>query len=213
MPLGVAGVLLAATLAFAWVLWSAREPARDQLALASPAIGTLAAPKPLGDFTLKDDADRVFDLASLRGKWTFLFFGFISCPDICPTTMVSLARVRERLVEMGVPPAELQFVFVSVDPQRDTAAIIERYVEHFDARFLGTTGSVAQLTNLARQLGAAFRVDYAEGENYPVQHTSAVFLIDPLARLAGIVPSPLDPPAVARGFGELRGGFSADRPS
>ena len=197
--------LLIAVTALFWTLYQARDVQyRDTANLASNAITLLPEPKALVDFTLRDDAERVFDLASLRGKWSFVFFGFTFCPDICPTTLADLARLRKRIIAAGVDEQQLQLVFVSVDPARDSAAIIQDYVRHFDASILGTTGSAAQLTNLSRQLGAPYKVEYAEDEYYPVYHSSAVYLIDPMARHSGVLRAPFRVPETVEEFSRLR---------
>ena len=209
----LAGISVVALVASLWILWSARSATPGETNSATEPLIVLPQPRALTDFTLWRNGSRVFDLGSLRDRWTFVFFGFTSCPDVCPTTLVSLARLQKQIIDLGVAPEELQFTFVSVDPQRDSPEEIERYVTFFEPRFVGVTGSEAQLTNLSRQLGAAFKVEYAPGaENYPVYHTGAVFLVDPSARLHAILRSLSDPAGAARRFREVRGGFVEDSP-
>jgi protein SCO1/2 len=205
----LAGIAVAAAALLGWMLWSARPPAPQHAD--SPPITTLEAPRALAPFTLRDAGGTVFDLSRLRDRWSLLFFGFTSCPDVCPTTLASLARLRGQIDAPEGTAPELQIVFVSVDPQRDVPQRLEQYVKHFDARAVGVTGSEAGLTQLARQLGASFRVEYREGAaDYPVAHSTAVFLIDPLARLHGLVQWPFEADAVARRFLEVRARFAAD---
>ena len=162
-------------------------------------------PKPLTAFSLTDHQDRAFDLSRLKGKWSFLFFGFTHCPDICPTTLAVLALARESIVKSTVSAKDIQFVFISVDPNRDTAAKLRQYVDHFDSTFLGVTGDNAQIGNLAGQLGAEYRVAFTPGmENYPVYHTTTVFLVDPRARYHGMFTPPLDAETISRRFKVLR---------
>jgi len=185
-----------------WALWQSRNPAADQLMPAS--IITFPERKPLAEFTLVDDEKGVFDLKSLESRWSFIFFGFMYCPDICPTTLYDLSHVKREIVAQGISESDIQFVFISVDPARDKAAQIQRYVQYFDPAFLGATGSMGQLTNLTRQLGAPFRAEPETAENvYEVTHSSAVYLVDPLGQYSGIISPPFVASEVAVQFSEL----------
>ena len=183
----IAGLALAGT--GYWTLWQSKiQPPDDGWA---PALVTFPERRPLAEFILVDDAKRVFDLKSLQTRWSFLFFGFMYCPDICPTTLYDLSKVRAALYEHGLSEKDVQFVFISVDPARDKAAKLQRYVEYFDHSFLATTGSVGQLTNLTRQLGAPFRAEPETAENvYEVTHSSAIYLVDPRGQYAGVISPP-----------------------
>ena len=151
-----------------------------------------------------DDEKGVFDLKSLESRWSFIFFGFMYCPDICPTTLYDLSLVKREMVALGISESDIQFVFISVDPARDKAAQIQRYVQYFDPAFLGATGSIGQLTNLTRQLGAPFRAEPETSTNvYEVTHSSAVYLVDPLGHYAGIISPPFVASDVAAQFAEL----------
>src|SRR5437764_11967587 len=110
------------------------------------------APKPLAAFAFTDQENRVFDLSRLKGKWSFLFFGYTHCPDICPTTLATLARARENIAKSAAGAKDVQFVFISVDPNRDNASKLEQYVAYFHATFLGATGGAAQVCTLTCQL-------------------------------------------------------------
>jgi len=185
-----------------WTLWQSRNPAADQLL--PDSIITFPERKPLAEFILVDDEKGVFDLKSLESRWSFIFFGFMYCPDICPTTLYDLSHVKREIVAQGISESDIQFVFISVDPARDKAAQIQRYVQYFDPAFLGATGSMGQLTNLTRQLGAPFRAEPETAENvYEVTHSSAVYLVDPLGRYAGIISPPFVASEVAAQFSEL----------
>jgi protein SCO1/2 len=185
-----------------WALWQSRNPAADQLMPAS--LITFPERKPLADFILVDDEKGVFDLKSLESRWSFIFFGFMYCPDICPTTLYDLSLVKRDIVAQGISESDIQFVFISVDPGRDKAAQIQRYVQYFDPAFLGATGSMGQLTNLTRQLGAPFRAEPETAENvYEVTHSSAVYLVDPLGQYTGIISPPFVASEVAAQFSDL----------
>ena len=158
-------------------------------------------PRDPGAFTLLDHRGAPFTKESLKGDWTLLFFGFTHCPDICPTTLYDLSKVKAALIERGLSEKDVQFVFISVDPARDKAAKLQRYVEYFDPSFLATTGSVGQLTNLTRQLGSPFRAEPETAENvYEVTHSSAIYLVDPKGQYAGIISPPFVTADVADQF-------------
>lgn len=183
-----------------WTLWQAQRASNEL----PPTLITLPERRPLAEFTLVDDEKSVFDLKALESHWSFIFFGFMYCPDICPTTLYDLSKVKQEILARGINANDLQFVFISVDPARDKAAQIKRYVQYFDPSFLGTTGSIGQLTNLTRQLGAPFRLEPETAENvYSVTHSSAVYLIDPLGQYAGIISPPFDATAIAEQFAQL----------
>ncbi len=198
-------VALAAMLAGIWLTASDREHDSRAILLPDRVITLFPDPKPLTAFALTDQQNRVFDLSRLKGKWSFLFFGFTHCPDICPTTLAILARARDNIAKSTVGAEDVQFVFISVDPNRDTAGKLGQYVTYFDTTFLGVTGNDAQIGNLAGQLGAPYQVAFTPGmENYPVYHSTAVFLVDPRARYHAIFTPPLDAETISRRFEVLR---------
>ncbi len=198
-------VALAAMLAGVWLAGIYREHDSRAMLLPSQVITLFPDPKPLTAFALTDHKNRVFDLASLKGKWSFLFFGFTHCPDVCPTTLAVLARARDSIARNTAGAEDIQFVFVSVDPNRDTAGKLGQYVDYFDTTFLGVTGDDAQIANLAGQLGAAYQVVITPGmENYPVYHSTAVFLLDPQARYHAVFTPPHDAEAISKRFKVVR---------
>ena len=191
-----------------WALWQSRNPSTADAFPAS--LTAFPERKPLAEFVLVDDEKGVFDLKSLESRWSFIFFGFMYCPDICPTTLYDMSSVKREIVARGISAADIQFVFISVDPARDKAAQIQRYVQYFDPDFIGATGSIGQLTNLTRQLGAPFRAEAETATNvYEVTHSSAVYLVDPLGQYAGIISPPFVASEVAVQFSEL---YSATDP-
>lgn len=198
-------VALATALAVVWLIATYRENDSRARLLPDGVMTLFPDPKPLAPFALTDQRNRSFDLARLRGKWSFLLFGYTHCPDICPTTLAVMARVRDDIARTTVGADDVQFVFVSVDPARDTADRLGKYVAYFHPAFIGATGDDAQIRNLAGQLGAAYRVEAAPGvENYPVFHAAAVFLLDPRARYRAVFPSPVDAEAISRRFKVVR---------
>jgi len=198
-------VVLAATLGGVWLAATYRENGSRAILLPDQVMTLFPDPKPLTAFALTDHENRVFDLSRLKGKWSFLFFGYTHCPDICPTTLAILARAHENIVKNTDGAKEVQFVFISVDPNRDSASKLTQYVTYFDAAFLGVTGDNAQIGNLAGQLGAAYQIAITPGmENYPVYHATAVFLVDPRARFHAVFAPPLDAEVISKRFKLLR---------
>ena len=201
----ITAVALAAILAGVWLAVIYRENDARVMLLPDRVMTLFPDPKPLTAFALTNHQDRIFDLASLRGKWSFLFFGFTHCPDICPTTLAILARARDDIAKSAAGAEDIQIVFISVDPNRDTASKLKQYVTHFHATFLGVTGDDAQIGNLAGQLGAAYEVSITPGmENYPVNHAAAVFLVDPQAQYHAVFTPPLDAEVISTRFKVVR---------
>ena len=146
-----------------------------------PPRGEIAA------FELRDQHDQVFDLARLHGKWSLLFFGYTHCPDICPTTLATLKQVHQLLGEQN---KIVQYVFVSVDPERDTPAVLESYVHYFSPEFLGVSGPTGELDKLTKALGVFYKLEKNTTGDYLVDHSAAVFLVDPQARMRGLFSAP-----------------------
>ncbi|HKW37472.1 MAG TPA: SCO family protein [Burkholderiales bacterium] len=190
--------LLAAVLATAGGLIFGILSRRDE----PPAIAGFVYPEPkaISPFALTAQDGRPFDLDALKGKWSFVYFGYTYCPDVCPTTLAELARAQKLLEDAG-EDALNQYVFVSVDSHRDTPPRLAQYVGFFDRKFLGATGSDEALTGLARQVGVAY--SFPEGRSaktYAVDHSSIVALFDPDARLHAVFTPPQKGEDIAAGF-------------
>ena len=171
-----------------------------------PAIAGFVYPQPreLSAFTLVAHDGSEFNLDRLRGKWTFAYFGYTYCPDVCPTMLAELARVQSLLASAGLDDAN-QYLMISVDPKRDTPQHLAQYVPHFNKKLIGVTGTRAALDQLTQQVGVAY--DFPEGtdgENYPVSHSSIVALFDPDARLHAVFTVPHKAESIADGFRKLR---------
>ena len=138
-------VVLVAMLGVVWLAATYRENGSRAILLPDQVMTLLPEPKPLTAFAFTDHENRVFDLSRLKGKWSFLFFGYTHCPDVCPTTLATLARAHENMAKSKAGAEDVQFVFISVDPNRDTAGKLRQYVTYFDATFLGVTGDNAQI--------------------------------------------------------------------
>lgn len=139
-----------------------------------------------GDFDLPDHTGKITRLADFRNKVVIVFFGFTNCPDVCPTTLSTLAEIMKRL---GPDAAALQVLMIAVDPERDSRDIMSRYVPSFDPRFIGLVPSEEQLKRVAER----FKVVYIRNKPnaagfYSVDHTAATFVFDRENRVRLYVP-------------------------
>lgn len=168
--------------------------------------GAMLPPRALPDVSLTDYDKKPFTPERFKGKWTFLFFGYTYCPDICPTTLTLFSQVRAELEKAGALN-DVAFVFQSVDPPRDTPERLKEYVTYFHPDFMGVTGSEEAISTFARSVGAVYmRVtgDGRDEQNYLVDHSSTVFLIGPDAALHAVFTAPHVPAKVAAGLQMIR---------
>jgi protein SCO1/2 len=134
-----------------------------------------------GDFQLQSHTGQPFSLSELRGRVVLLFFGYTYCPDVCPTTLSTMAQVQRLL---GPDADRVTSLFVSVDPERDDAERLREYIGHFEARTIAVTGSKAQLDAVVKQYAAYYeKVASDSATSYTVDHTSRLYLIDTRGRL------------------------------
>ncbi|MEO5362317.1 MAG: SCO family protein [Magnetococcus sp. DMHC-8] len=178
----------------------------------------LPSPRPLKPFSLVDQDGQPFTLDHLQGRWTFLFFGYTHCPDICPMAMGMLGDVFKRL-QNGSPQDMVgtEGAFVTVDPARDTPAIVKQYATYFNPAFKGLTGTEGQIRTFTRQVGATYFMasDFKTADGKPpappsdkeanlISHTSAFFLIDPLGRLVAVFPEYNNTDMILEEYGKIR---------
>ncbi|MCO6411370.1 MAG: SCO family protein [Thiogranum sp.] len=150
-------------------------------------------PKILQPVELIDQHGRPFTLERLRDNWSFVFFGYTYCPDICPTTLSMLSGVTARLRSESQTVSREQVVFVSVDPERDQPAVLDDYLKYFSEAFVGVTGARGAIDNLAGQFNAGYvREAETQPGQYLVSHASSIFLVDPDARLVAAFAPPHD---------------------
>lgn len=185
-------IVLSAAVA-GWWLSAARQPLAPQL-----GNGTLIEPaRQLAEFELVDAAGSRFGSDHLQGGWHLLFFGFASCPDVCPLTLATLHEASGKLADL--PAAQRpRVVMISVDPARDDPARLAAYVQHFDPSFAGITGTREQLDGLARDFGVPILIGQPDaGGYYTVDHGASLFLVDPRGRLRAILSAPHEPAGIA----------------
>ncbi|KPC53533.1 SCO family protein [Amantichitinum ursilacus] len=127
-----------------------------------------------GDFVLQDHHAKAHRLADDKGKVVALFFGYTHCPDVCPTTMAEYAAVMKQL---GDKAKDVQVLFVTLDPARDTSALLAQYVPAFNPAFIGLTGTDAQIAEVAKQYKVVYQKQ-GEGAGYTLDHSAGSYLLD-----------------------------------
>lgn len=161
----------------------------------------LPSAKPVTDFQLTDHRGQAFTLENLKHNWTFAFFGYTHCPDVCPTSMAMLAQVQGKLEKQAGLDKLPQVVFVSVDPERDTAALLSEFVPYFHPDFIGASGDAQNTLNLTRQLGILYgKTEGSATDNYLVDHSAAIILLDPDGAFRAVFGVPHNPTLIASDF-------------
>jgi protein SCO1/2 len=156
-------------------------------------VTSLALPedfRTIGAFELLDVNAQPITEKVFEGKWSVIFFGFTHCPDVCPITLHVMHNVVEALEEQGQQAP--QVVFVSMDPMRDTSDVMKKYLGFFDEDFVGITGDVTTIRQMTDPLGivASFTANDEDPENYTVDHTASMLLIDPERRVRAKITGP-----------------------
>lgn len=159
-----------------------------------------------GDFALQDPQGRTRTLEDFRGKVVVMFFGYTNCPDVCPATLASLAQAMK---ELGSRADRVQVLFVTVDPARDTPALLAKYVPAFDPRFLGLRGDDAATAKVAKEFRVLYnKVPGATPGSYTVDHSAGSYVFDPKGRLRLYVANGQGPDVFAHDIGLLLGASS-----
>jgi len=195
-------LIILAVLATATGIWSATVVLDRRADLQDLEATRFPVARSLAPFELVDHNNRVFSEATLRNRWSFLFFGYTHCPDVCPTTLSVLNTVANRLEDVD---ADVRFVFVSVDPERDTPEQLARFVTYFNGEFIGLTGTTQQIEQFTRGLGVMHMRVAAEKNTpgYLVDHTASVFLIDPDGRYHAVFSPPLAADKITADFRKM----------
>jgi protein SCO1/2 len=198
-------IVLVAAFAAALGLWAAQGwSGRHAAAPALQAVKLFEQPRVLPAFSLQQSDGTQLVPGELKGHWTLVFLGFTHCPDVCPTTLAQLAQAQKQW--SALPEATRpRVLFVSVDPERDSPDRIGEYAHAFHKDTLAATADIPALEAFARSLSLVFmKVPAPEGapaDQYTVDHSAALAVLDPQARMAGVIQqsqdSPLDPKAIA----------------
>lgn len=162
-----------------------------------PGVSILSEGRELMDFTLPSSSGDPLSLSDLRGSYALVFFGYTHCPDFCPLTLAEFKQVKTIL---GDDADNLNFLFVSVDGPRDTPETLARFLGRFDSEFIGMSGDDATLLRIGPDYGLYYERHTEEGGasgNYPVDHSTASYLIDPDGKLRVIFSYSAEPDVVA----------------
>jgi protein SCO1/2 len=186
-----------------------RTPVLSEEQLREQGVFILPQPREISPIDLQAHTGEAFTLENLQGRWTFAFFGFTNCPDICPTTMAVMAQARRSLGEEA-----FQGLLVTVDPERDTVAALENYATTFAPDFLGVTGELASIGSFAEQVNAAFAKvpqinedGSADPSGYLVDHSANIVIINPRGHYHGFIKYPQQADTIAAAFQSLAANF------
>src|SRR5215831_17050543 len=166
--------------------------ARNLRPATTPALeaGTrLQTAQPLPEFLLTDQDGRAFGKAQLRGHWSFIFFGFTNCGDVCPTTLALLAATSKSLSDLPIAEHP-QVVFISVDAKRDRPEVVKSYVRSFSPDFVGVSGEQSKIDTFTKTLGVPSAIRPLENGTYAVDHSAAIFAINPNGELTAVFTPP-----------------------
>lgn len=156
---------------------------------------TFDPPEAAPALTLPRADGSTFDLKAQRGSAVLLFFGYTHCPDVCPTTLADWKRVKRQL---GTDSSRVKFVFISVDPDRDTPKVAQAYVDGFDRSFIGLSGDSVQIEQAKTMFHVqSFKEDIKSANGYAVSHSSTVFAVDPRNRMRLLYQFDMPPDKVA----------------
>ena len=167
-----------------------RPPVYSDAELAVKGVFLFKQPRELDDFELVTGLNKPFTRADFSGHWSFVFFGFTFCPDICPTTMATLNSFYSTLSPQQQQRTNVYLV--SVDPARDTPEKLTTYVKFFNADFYGITGEFLTLKKLATQLNIPFSKVPGGGDNYLVDHSGNVAILNPRGHYVGFIKAPIE---------------------
>ena len=162
----------------------------DPEQLSRAGIFLFDTPRALPDISMTSATGQAWGKDDLNGQWDLLFFGYTFCPDICPATLAQLRQLQGQL-----PPetlAKLRIVLVTVDPHRDTPEQLKKYLDYFDAGFIGLTGEEATIQKLANGVSIPFIPADTSKENYTVDHSGNLVLIGPDGKQRGFIRAPIN---------------------
>ncbi len=191
-----------------FVYRTVQTPQLSEEQMRERGVFLLPTPRDISPFALTDHTGAPFSNSSLLGKWTFAYFGFTNCPDICPTSMSVLGQVDAQL-RAGADAAADRFqgVLVTVDPERDTAERLGQYATAFSPRFLGVLGDRASTFLLANQLNVAFAKVPSDDGGYTMDHTGNIVIVNPKGHYHGFIKLPHTPETIRLVFQTLAAQF------
>ena len=178
--------VLGALLLAASMLMTGRAAAADAANPLGLKSGVFEPPRMAPDFTVRGSDGRELELSRFRGKLVLLEFGYTSCVDVCPVSLAMLAEARRQL---GAQAAQLQVIYVTVDPERDTPERMKHYLAAFDPSFLGATGTPQQMARVRQDYGiSATRKNIEGSKDYVIGHSSYLYFVDRNGSLRALLP-------------------------
>lgn len=151
-------------------------------------------------FELIDDNGKAFTIKNLKGSWSLLFFGFTQCPMMCPSTLSELNKAYDLLKKENFFGKSLQIVFISVDPEHDTPAVLKKYISSFNSSFIGVTGTKSQVDEFTKQFGIFYEKIKNKNSDSEINHSGAILIISPSAKWKAILSFPHHANTIAEDF-------------
>lgn len=188
MALGL-GVLLIATVVYV-LQYRSNSHAKVPSLLSKVAV---TPARLVTNLNLMDHTQQLVTSERFSRHWTFVFFGYTNCPDVCPATLSQLVQMNNMIHHSPALDGKVQFYFVSVDPERDSISHLAEYIGYFDKSFTAMTGTESDILAFEQELGAYHRIEKKQqGDVVTVQHSAEIFLIDPVGRLTAKFTPPMD---------------------
>lgn len=170
-----------------------------------------SSPRDIKAFTVQDHHGNNFNQDSLRGQWSFMFFGYTNCPDVCPNTLTTMNLIATALAKQTAQPVP-RFMMMSVDPARDTVAQLGQYIPYFNKNFIGLTAKDQTAVEvLTKQFGIAYSLNKTQptDKNYSVDHSGAILLINPRGQLHALFSAPHDVTTMVNEFNLIRDNYAS----
>lgn len=185
-----------------------RTPVLSDEELREQGVFVLPRPREIAEINLLDHTGEPFTVEDLQGHWSFIFFGFTNCPDICPTSMSVLGQA-ERLLQSEDPEAAASFrgILVTVDPERDDLETLGAYVHAFSPRFMGVGGQREDIAGFATQVNVAFARMPGDGQGYQVDHTANIVIVNPRGHYHGFAKMPHQADTIVAAYRSLANRF------
>lgn len=186
-----------------------RTPVLSEEQLREQGVFVLPRPREISPIELETHTGAAFTLNDLQGRWTFAFFGFTNCPDICPTSMAVMGQARRALGDDA-----FQGLLVTVDPERDTPAALGAYATTFAPDFIGVTGELAEIAGFGEQVNVAFAKvpmlnedGSADPDNYQVDHSANIVIINPRGHYHAFIKYPQQADTIVAAYQSLAANF------
>lgn len=183
---GLLGFILLVVYGFTWRMSQPVIMSKEELQINGAIV--LDKPRIFSDFELGDHRGELFNNERFQGVWSIVFFGFTHCPDICPTTLAMLNDTYSKLKDSE--KERLQVVMISLDPERDTVEKLAEYVPYFNPEFTGVTGNKHLIRRLTAELNVAYNQVPLSDDDYTVDHSTQLILINPMGHYHGFFKAP-----------------------